>query len=194
MSLCIGQPKYSRLEKFDEATVEVEYSVGNMQQEQRTMAEHEGASCVKACLRGCVILSEYPRQLIMVKVDVERDDGSVLAAAINACVLALLDAGISMYLTPVAMSFAKIAGSSEFLADPIKSEEAASTLTFLFSQDQSNELLMSQCLGSFTMEEVERALVASAKGTCAIRSFFRKVLEQSISFEPTDAETIDSAL
>jgi ribonuclease PH len=68
----------------------------------------------------------FPRKMIVIQVLILQDEGSVYSAALNSCLLALLDAGIPMfyYLTCV-----EIAVASGFvpLLDPTKEEEDTSS-------------------------------------------------------------------
>lgn len=174
-----GQPRYSRFERFNRVSIDVEYALGNVTQEHRAAAEGKGARLIQQCVEGCVVLSEYPRQLIYVKVDIERDDGSAEAAAINATVLALLDAGIKLHFTPCAVSLAQVTGATTWLLDPLRSEEAMAAQQLLLSHDQSNSLLLSECTGAFSAQDLLQLMEFSVKATEAIRAFMRTVLVRS---------------
>lgn len=81
----------------------------------------------------CVLTALHPRKAISVTVHVLCDDGSVTAAAINACTLALLDAGVSMKCAPTAACVSIHNGA--IVVDPSRAEEleAQSILTFTFN-------------------------------------------------------------
>ncbi|EEB08978.1 exosome subunit Rrp46 [Schizosaccharomyces japonicus yFS275] len=65
------------------------------------------ASRILSVLEDAVLSTNYPRTLIQVNVQiVEGDENDLLAAAINATVLAFLDAGIAMKYMPCAISCA----------------------------------------------------------------------------------------
>jgi exosome complex component RRP46 len=80
-------------------------------------------------LETCILLEEYPRTIIEVVLQVLQADGSVLSVAMNAAVLACLDAGISMTTIPIgttclASPSSGIGGS--VMLDPSSEEEQAS--------------------------------------------------------------------
>jgi exosome complex component RRP46 len=58
--------------------------------------EREKAQIIHKTFAGVIRSSLHPRTAIHIEVQVIRDDGSMLAAAINATTLALMDAGVSM--------------------------------------------------------------------------------------------------
>lgn len=175
----LGQPKYSRLERFDRATVEVEYSLGGLPQEQRNLLESRCASVVRSFVEGCVMLKAYPRQLISVRVDVERDDGSALCVALNCCTLALLDSCIQLYLTPTCISFGRTPFRDELLVDPMTAEEVASTSKILCSFGQTNELLLCESEGPLGEEELEEAVGLAVRATTVLREFMREVFART---------------
>lgn len=143
-------------------------------------AEYSGSRQVRACVEGCAALADYPRQLIAIRVDVERDDGASIAAACNAAVLALLDAGISMFLTPAAISLCRLPGNVELTIDPLKQEENISEADLLFSYGQEQVLLLVECSGNLATDEFENAMSLALEASEAIRSFMRSVVSQSI--------------
>ena len=61
--------------------------------------------------------------IIVMKILIESDDGSVLSVSYNACVMALLDAGIPMKYVPNAMTIAISKRSSSLIIDPVTEEE-----------------------------------------------------------------------
>jgi exosome complex component RRP41 len=170
------------LEKHNEATVSVEYSAGNMPQDTRILNETRVSALIQSMVEGCVILSRYPRQSIFVKVDIERDDGAAICVALNACVLALLDAGIPMFLTPTCISLVKIDSDGDWLFDPLRSEEEDACAHCLVCYGQTNELLLSEMSGDLTSLELESALELAVSATTAVRGFMRTVIEKGISY------------
>ena len=152
-----------------------------MQQELRISVEDRNASVIRSYVEGCVILKAYPRQLISIRVDIERDEGSALNVALNCCSLALLDSGIELFLTPCCMSFAIFPSHDDLLVDPIASEESVATSTLLCSFGQTNELLLCEAEGPLDEEQLELALGLAARATGVLREFMRTVIAKSTS-------------
>ena len=75
----------------------------------------------------------HPRKAVIVNIHVLYDDGSVLAAAVNAAVLALLDAGVSMRHVPTAACVSTKNGA--LFVDPLRSEESEADGLFMFTFD-----------------------------------------------------------
>ena len=94
---------------------------------------------VEELFSGAVQLEANPRKALAVIVHVVSDEGGVLAAAINAVSIALLDSGVPMKYFPTAAAIAITAG--ELLVDPDKPEEAEAEASsvFAFSRISSTE-------------------------------------------------------
>jgi len=81
-------------------------------------------------LSSCITMNKYPRMVIEIVVQVIKADGSLIGTALNAIVLALMDAGISMNTLPVATTFLVSSFSNsninslKILFDPSAEEEA----------------------------------------------------------------------
>uniref|UniRef100_A0A6T6B654 Exoribonuclease phosphorolytic domain-containing protein n=1 Tax=Compsopogon caeruleus TaxID=31354 RepID=A0A6T6B654_9RHOD len=81
-------------------------------------------------LLGSLIRKElYPRTAVHVGIHLHHDDGSVLSCAINAAVLALLDAGLEMHAVGAAASVAWVDGTLLVDPDLTESNRASGLLT-----------------------------------------------------------------
>lgn len=58
--------------------------------------EREMEECLAGVARAAVLATMYPRTQIAITVQVVHDDGALLATAINAVLLALMDAGVAL--------------------------------------------------------------------------------------------------
>eukprot|EP00884_Botryococcus_braunii_P015639 jgi/Botrbrau1/2759/Bobra.0164s0038.1 len=74
-------------------------------------------SMLRKTLEGVVLVGQFPRTLILLVLQVVYDDGGVLASALNAACLALLDAGIPMKHLFVTGTVA-LTGKDELIVDP----------------------------------------------------------------------------
>src|SRR3546814_8130316 len=96
-------PKYTRLERADAACIEVVYQVATGRDVRRS---RDAEAAIRRVLEGAVDVQAYPRSVISVSVGEASDDGSALAAAVNAVVVALVDAGVARKCMPAAVSCA----------------------------------------------------------------------------------------
>ncbi|KAL0210704.1 hypothetical protein RCL1_005140 [Eukaryota sp. TZLM3-RCL] len=81
----------------------------------------ETASRIKSIVEQQVISSRYPKSEIVVSIQLLQSDGSILPCAINATILALIDAGISMTDFVVATSVGLV--NKDILVDLTQTEE-----------------------------------------------------------------------
>jgi len=91
---------------------------------QTTDAEREHESVLRQLAEGSIVLELHPRTVVQIVIQVECDEGAVLAAAMNAACCALIDAGVPLRHTWAAASCAVGAGG-ELLLDPTEDDEAA---------------------------------------------------------------------
>lgn len=97
-----SQPRYLRHEEFDKCTLEVEYRANyNTSSSHKNILENDGMVLVKKMLEPALLLEQFPRMMIMVKVNVLQDGGSLHSVVLNACTLAFCHSGIPMSYVPV---------------------------------------------------------------------------------------------
>jgi exosome complex component RRP46 len=103
--------------------------------------EHEYEALLRPALEALVLRALHPRTLVRVVLQAVAEDGSLLACALNAAVVALVDAGVPMKSLAAAMAVALPPGADGSadggaLVDPDAAEEraaaAAATLAFQF--------------------------------------------------------------
>lgn len=203
------QPKYSRHEHYDTASLEIDFSVSGTA---RTSVSSSGGNSalarlersagrfIRLSLLGAVILKEYPRTIIVVKICVVRDDGAMLSVALNAAALALMDAGIAMNYLPnsvtifvppvVAGETSRSTSSSSTVAsyavDPTSSEEQEATSKHLFTlnpsaliggTDDDSSILHTHASGrDLTPSTTMDAMVLARKASKIIQDFARKMI------------------
>ena len=148
-------PKYSRHEDYAGMNLEVTYStslgggsgagdalVGAGQEMKRV--EREGAKFIRAGLLPAIDISRCPRTLLVIKVIVDFDDGNSLCTAFNACVIALLNAGVSMLYTPVAVGTAYITptnSTNTIFTSALTRDEDGDDINDMKRQDKSLKVL-----------------------------------------------------
>ena len=128
-------------------------------------AEKEKESVLRQLVEAAVMTHLHPRCVIQVVVQELNDDGSMLAVAINAVMVALLDAGVPLRHTFLAASVAtRLDGT--VLLDPTKADEEVckSACTFTYrggEQQQAAE-------GAPAAAAPEFALLGSMPGGCDV--------------------------
>ncbi|RHZ75784.1 hypothetical protein Glove_209g143 [Diversispora epigaea] len=139
-----------RDEKLDKATIDVLFKpwIGSPGTNEKT---HE--LVLRSTLESIIQANLHPRTLIQVVCQVLMDDGSILATAINATTMALINAGISMRDIAVAVSCV-ICKDGTILIDPKEQEieENQSFHTFAFNKVSLN-LLFCESFGVFTEKQ-----------------------------------------
>jgi exosome complex component RRP46 len=172
-----AQPRYSRHEKVDKATIVVQYIVQDSKQ-QSSCRENE--AFVASVLESVVRTSEFPRMLISVVVEEFFADGSVLAAAVNAAAMAFVDAGIPMNAVPCAVScITSLNGVA--LLDPCKEEEeSATTVCTLAFRGQEEGIVACNAFGPFTTEEFFACTNVCVAAGKTLHTFLCKAIEHKV--------------
>ena len=110
-----SSPKYLRHENFEKASIEIELSLPSSSSSNTYLTSGSSSLSATTKEKGMIqfllsILEQaiqtelFPRLLILFQIDVIHDDGSLLSTTLNACILAALDSGIPMRITPVAVT------------------------------------------------------------------------------------------
>eukprot|EP01041_Mallomonas_annulata_P001614 gene1614-3113_t len=191
-----SQPRYNRHEVHDRAVLEIEYSTPGGS---RGLESKETDACrfLKSSLSNCINLFDFPRQLIVIRVAVIRDDGSSQSTALNACVLALFDAGLPMNCSPTSVSCTIRTSISrlpaEVLLDPSLEEEddkASAWCVFCFSTYASapDKLLSSDTSGSVSTDTLLDAIDATNNAAKIMKNFMRKIIDSRVNTNDEDTE------
>lgn len=150
-------------------------------------------------LQGCVDTHHYPRTIIEVVLQVINADGSVVSTALNAAVLALMDAGVRMHRIPIGTTclVKKIDSGLKLIFDPTAEEESnreysaivlATTTTDKNHDDTTTKedqvgVICSFTLGSFQLEAFLSCIEGSHRASKAVLAFMRVVEEQKVERE-----------
>lgn len=218
-----SQPRYSRHEEYDRATLEVNYNlatlpnvsisgaggdgedggseagvIGSMvsltTSAELVRAEREGVRILKQSLLSCIDLKACPRTLIVINVCILRNDGATLSAAINACSLALLNAGLPLLFFPMALTYSVLDASdaSAGVIDPTAEQEAKAPSTFVCtvrhapspfpaapegSADDGMSIILMHATGIFSNNHLELASSATLSAAPELSRFFRGVVK-----------------
>lgn len=150
-------PRYSRHELFDRASLDIEVIPPSAaDQNQKVIYQNKIQQYLSKILSKTILLNQFPRMIICIKVTILYDDGNILASALNAAVLALLASNIPMISVPIAACVAVANGHC--LLDPtlceIKTSAANITSCFIFGEDDEQHLIHLESIGSFNEEEL----------------------------------------
>lgn len=125
---------------------------------------------VRDTLEGVISLSLYPRSEIQVNVSVLQVDGSLVCAIINACCLALMDAGIDMVEMPLACSVGMV--KNRLCVDVNHAEQGAGVAFLPVAvKSTSEDVLFMQLDSRLSGDHLEQALRAALDGCRAVRKY-----------------------
>ena len=148
-------------------------------------------------LSATVRTEAYPRTVIEVVVQVIKADGSAVGVALNAAVLALLDAGVEMTGLPIATtclvvpkdgSHGEDGDGYELHLDPCAEEEAGSqgaavVLVIDSSSADGDGILASMSFGTLSLEAFLACMEGAARANKAVLAFLRLAIEQKVTRE-----------
>ncbi|KAI9497762.1 ribosomal protein S5 domain 2-type protein [Zychaea mexicana] len=166
-----------RDEKMDEATVEVvvRSAVGVS-----TTTEKLQEQLLRTAVEPVILGGMMPRTLVQIVVQIIKDDGSVLAAAVNGITLALLDAGIPMKFMTAAMTCMIDRVSKDIVMDPTSEELENASSVHMFAFDNLNKtphVLLSDSSGQFSQEQYFECHDRCYEAADKVQGFLRVAVE-----------------
>ncbi|KAG0759607.1 hypothetical protein G6F57_009031 [Rhizopus arrhizus] len=166
-----------RDEKLDEATVEV---IVRPAKGVRATKEKLIENTLRTTFEPIILGGMMPRTLVQITVQVTKDDGSVLAASINAIALALLDAGIPLKYMAAAVTCMFDSKTCEVVLDPtaVELQNSKSVHTFAFDNTRkTSNVLLSDSDGIFNEAEYSSCQEACFEAVEQIHTFLRTAVE-----------------
>lgn len=185
-----AQPKYSRHDNFQECSIDIDFELLPKGKRSASYVENIRKMILKT-LTACINVKEYPHSLLVVKILAIRDEGSLYATSLNACMLALLDASIPLntFACAVCGSYLRnYDGNEMFIIDPTYQEEHIATCTInlvytgysLPAQEDDTSSNLSiysmECEGVFEVEKVNTAAEKLLLFALRIRESIRSTL------------------
>jgi len=144
---------------------------------------------VRSILTQVIIGHLYPRQLIQITSQVLEAGEDIeytskeLSAIINASYLALVDANIGLNASFASEHFA-ILENDEIIINPsksqLKSSRSSHIVVYGIKNGQSNRLLYSDSIGSFTEDEIYKILALASQSIEKIHQTFRKTIQSKV--------------
>jgi ribonuclease PH len=160
-------------------------------------SEAELCALLRQALAACLVLTAHPRKVLTIAVHVLADGGGAAAAAVNAAVLALADAGVPLRALASAVtlgvsssgggssggsSSSAAAGSETVQLDLTLEEAAASSATALvvFSGEAPEAPLAVLAAGPLPLAALQRALAVGGHAAAAVLAFQRGALREKV--------------
>ncbi|XP_062502418.1 exosome complex component RRP46-like [Corticium candelabrum] len=171
-----GQVKPSR-EILNKATLEVHLKP-------KTGLPGYGEKALEKILRdtceAIILTSLHPRSSILIILQVEHDDGSLLSCCLNACCVALMDAGVPMRGLVCAVSCA-VSASGEQVIDPTLEQEQAASAVLTFGFSTNSDIITSHMTGQISQDKFYSTLSLASSAGKAISDFYRSSAEKKLS-------------
>mmetsp|Transcript_29333 Transcript_29333/g.39146 ORF Transcript_29333/g.39146 Transcript_29333/m.39146 type:complete len:262 (-) Transcript_29333:482-1267(-) len=148
--------------------------------------ERELEAFIAESLVQCIDVKRYPRTVIEIVIQVIKADGSVVGTAINAAVLALLDASIHMTSLPIACTCLVgrgIENNKDIRLDPTAVEEGDedfSTIVIVTNASKERSVIASINFGSYGLSSFLSAIEGSFRASKTMVAFFRLAVEQKV--------------
>jgi ribonuclease PH len=193
-------PANSRQELIDRAVIEVIFKSASGH---HPAEDTERGHILRCALESMVLVNLHPRCKVSVIVQVEHDDGSLLATCLNAANLALVDAGIQCraMIAAACISVPRDASGTRpesssggaVLLDPTYAEEQSSFCVLSFGiidrpvvegqpvEGDPCDIVMNETRGVVGSEEAYLSHVSTARQAAAyVQAFFRMSLAKKI--------------
>jgi len=138
---------------------------------------------VRQTLEALIMRSYNPMCVIDVTIQPLSDDGSSMAASINAAIAALIDAGVPLRFAAAAVCCA-VMEDGTIVSDPSREQETKAVGTCTFVVRIPNEEIVSSIPSGFVQE---KSYLAAMEAACSeahiVSAFLRMAMEQKISRE-----------
>ncbi|RCI01809.1 Exosome component 5, partial [Rhizopus stolonifer] len=162
-----------RDEKLDEATVEVVFKPAKgLSTTKERVIEHTLRTTFEPIILGGMM----PRTLVQITIQILKDDGSALAASVNAISLALLDSGVPLKHLAAAATCMVDSKTNQVILDPtaVELQNAKSVHTFAFDNSRKTPfILLSDSSGLFDEKEYAACHEVCFEAVGEIHEFLR---------------------
>ncbi|KAE9350634.1 hypothetical protein PR003_g5278 [Phytophthora rubi] len=188
-----GQARNWRAEKTDKATLDVCFK---LEKGIMTSKEKEYEQIIRETFTPVMVTDSFPRAVISIVVQVIEDNGSIsfplifcacvhlLAVAINAVSLALMDAGVPM-LSVVTATSCGIFQDGNLYLDPSSTEEEEAVSWVTTARSSTNDGVLT-CItnGLLSEEQYFACSEACQRASESVAAFFRIVQQKKHPLEP----------
>ena len=144
----------SRQEKYDRCTIKVSWS---SQHPDSICKDKFMADKLLKFIESTILTKKYPRSMINISVQVVSEDGSLLAVAFNAAMVALMEAGVTQSICLYAVGCVIKNGNVMVDSCLDEEEDAESVHVLVFNEKKCVSHLS---FGSFTLEQLDSCIDA----------------------------------
>ncbi|KAL1385349.1 hypothetical protein pipiens_003304 [Culex pipiens pipiens] len=131
---------------------------------------------IRNTYESALLTALHPRTAVSIQIQEMQDRGGLVACAINAVCLALIDSGIEMkYLVAAVHSVLDEEGEITLDPDELRAKDARARFTFVFENTSRNTVSI-YTHGKFTSEQYHRALRMSTDAVGRVFDFYRDIV------------------
>ncbi|EAT41543.1 AAEL006819-PA [Aedes aegypti] len=133
-------------------------------------------SLIKNTYESAILTGLHPRTAISIQLQEMQDQGGLVACAINAVCLALMNSGIEMkFLVAAVHSVLREDGDIVLDPDALQSKDARAKFTFVFENCTRNTVSI-YTHGKFTTEQYHRALKMAEEAVEKVFGFYADIV------------------
>ncbi|KAG8036572.1 hypothetical protein G9C98_003894 [Cotesia typhae] len=135
--------------------------------------------CIKDTCEASLITSLHPSTAISINIQEMQDDGGLLACAINASCIALINSNLSMKFTIAAVHCMIDKDSKAVVIDPDEVQLQNAKATFMFAFDSvRKDIICCNANGRFNEEELLKATDKCRNASKHIFDFYRDIVKK----------------
>lgn len=123
----------------------------------------------------------YPRTSIVIVVQEMQSGGELIASAVNACCLALLDSGIDMKFLVAGISCCMDKDGNLYV-DPTTTQMSKAAASFIFVFDSfEGSIVASHTTGIFTIANYTEALKLCKESSASVFDYYRQIMKKKLA-------------
>ncbi|XP_012524999.1 exosome complex component RRP46 [Monomorium pharaonis] len=161
---------------YDRVSIEVTYTPlkGPAKVDDRLIETYIKETCESA-----VLISFHPNTMVCINLQEMQDSGGLLACAINASCLALINSGLSMKFTIAAVSCMIQKETGELIMDPDNSQLKNAKAEFTYAFDSiNNDIICCHSVGQFSQSEFLASMDKCRQVSKYVFDYYREVTKK----------------
>ncbi|KAL6256087.1 hypothetical protein P5V15_013322 [Pogonomyrmex californicus] len=174
----VNGPLETRSQKmaYDRVSIEVTYTPlkGPAKIDDRLIETYIKETCESA-----VLVSFHPNTMVCINLQEMQDSGGLLACAINASCLALINSGLSMKFTVAAVSCMIEKETGDIIMDPNSSQLKNAKAEFTYTFDSINkDIICCHSIGQFSQSEFLASMNKCKQVSQYVFDYYREVTKK----------------
>ncbi|XP_011641262.1 exosome complex component RRP46 [Pogonomyrmex barbatus] len=174
----VNGPLETRSQKmaYDRVSIEVTYTPlkGPAKIDDRLIETYIKETCESA-----VLVSFHPNTMVCINLQEMQDSGGLLACAINASCLALINSGLSMKFTVAAVSCMIEKETGDIIMDPNSSQLKNAKAEFTYTFDSINkDIICCHSIGQFSQNEFLASMNKCKQVSQYVFDYYREVTKK----------------